>query len=152
LTGISLNKIVLVLLLIIFAKMQRSKSILLLFVTAMILFPWKLICIAHPTGHSHTHHDPGKPSACELRKLFTGKGAAYFPPMHCNHIDPGTDNFKAPEKYQITPPAATQAMAILPVDVLPFGDRRIFFIRPPEPKCRSATIIPANSLRGPPMI
>lgn len=114
-----------------------------------MLFPWKLICIAHPLGHKH-HHEPGKPSPCELRKMY--KGTAYWPPMDCHRISADTDNYQAPQKYDVKPTYQTIAIAAVLFEFVKITYTEQPNLFPPEPKCRSATIISVHTLRGPPLV
>lgn len=123
---------------------------MLLFILGMMIFPWRLVCIAHPFGHSHEHHEAGRPSPCELRKQYKGKGPAIFPPMHCKHLSPDTDNYQTTEKFQIKPTYQTLALVAVLFEIVKIDYPEQPFLFPPEPKCRSAPIISAHSLRAPP--
>lgn len=130
--------------------MQKLKIISLLIILGMVFFPWKLICIAHPFGHSQEHHEPGKLSPCELRKQYKGKGPAIFPPMHCKHLSPDIDNYQTIEKFQIKPTFQTLAFVDALFEIVKINYPKQHFLFPLEPKCRSATIISISSLRAPP--
>lgn len=131
--------------------MQKTKVIGLLFVIGMALFPWKLICIAHPFGHSHEHHDPGKLSPCELHRQAAQEGGQHIlPPMHCKHISPGIDNYQTTEKFQIKPTFQTLVFAAVLFEIIKVDYPEPPFIIPPEPNCRSAPVLSVHSLRAPP--
>lgn len=132
--------------------MQKIKAILFLIIMGITIFPWRLICIAHPTGHSHHQHDPNKPSPCELHRLASLQGGTHFlPPMHCGTISADTDNYTSviqdfhfqknidfivPIEYSLELKSETKENQT--------------FLLPPEPNCRSAPLIADNPLRGPP--
>ncbi|NBC83684.1 MAG: hypothetical protein GVY19_09910 [Bacteroidetes bacterium] len=130
--------------------MSKLKSILLLTAMGIILFPWKMICIAHPFGHDHHHHEG--PSPCELREQVAGTGPVYLPPMDCKHIDDATDEFKQPEKEQIKPSVQTLAIVLVTFDLVRTDYQQVPVQIPPEPRCRSAPVIISNPLRGPPSV
>jgi hypothetical protein len=132
--------------------MQKAKSILLLFIIGVLVFPWGLIdfCVTHPTGHKHHHHEPGKPTPCELRKQ--SEGTAYWPPMDCRKFSVSTDDYQAPDKFQIKPTYQTLAVVAVLLELVTISFPKEPFLFPPEPKCRSATIISVNALRGPPLV
>lgn len=117
-----------------------------------MLFPWKLICIAHPLGHKHEHHEPGKLSPCELRKQYKGKGPAFFPPMHCHNLSADTDDYLTQDNFQIKPTYQTLAIAAILFEFVKITYTEQPTLFPPEPKCRSATIISVHTLRGPPLV
>lgn len=116
----------------------------------MIFFPWQTICIAHPFGH--VHHDHDGPSPCELRKQYKGKDAALFPPMHCHNFSADTDNYQAPDKFQIQPIYQTLAIVAVLFEFIKITSPEQPYLFPPDPNCRSATIISDNTLRGPPLV
>jgi hypothetical protein len=132
--------------------MNKFKSILLLFIMGIILFPWQMICIAHLFGHEHHHHDG--PSPCELHRIAAQEeGEHLLPPMECQDIVSQIDDFQQPQVEKVVP--TFQTLAILSVLFeLPylFGTQEAPVLFPPDPKCRSATLISDNPLRGPPMV
>lgn len=133
--------------------MARVKPILLLLIIGSIIFPWRLICISHPLGHSHQHHEPGHISACELHRKYTGsKEQHVLPPMHCDWMSNNVDDYQPVQKYQVK--MTDQAIVIVAValDIIQIPPSEKPFIGEPEPKCRSATIISSNTLRGPPLV
>ena len=132
--------------------MQKIKSILLLFALGIMLFPWKLICIAHPLGHSHQHHEPGKLSPCELHaKYAKAKGQHLLPPMHCHTVSANTDDFQTTDQFKIKPTYQTLAIVAGLFDFIKITYPEQPYNFPPEPKCRSAPFVSPNSLRSPPI-
>lgn len=130
--------------------LKRLLSISLLFIFGMMIFPWRLVCIAHPFGHSHEHHEPGKPTPCELHRMYAGKVTCFLPPMHCKHLSPDTDNYQTTEKFQIKPTFQTLAFAAVVFQIIKVDYPEQPFIIPHEPNCRSAPILSVYSLRAPP--
>lgn len=56
----------------------------------ILIFPWQMLYMAHPTGHDHHHHD--EPSACEMREIYKGE-SSFLPPMHCNSVSIEADDY-----------------------------------------------------------
>ena len=65
------------------------------------LFPWYLICAAHPTGHAH--HDHEGPSLCEQMKNHAGHQPAFWPPMECEHLSAPVDDYQTNSSPEIKP-------------------------------------------------
>ena len=130
--------------------MLKIKSILLLIIMGMVLLPWEAICVAHPLGHKHHHHEG--PSPCELRKNYKGQYPVFWPPMDCKHINAATDDFQQPQKEQIKPAIQTLAFIAVTLELIQVPYTEQPHLLPPEPRCRSATVITSNSLRGPPFV
>jgi len=128
--------------------MVKIKSILLLFITGMLLIPWETICTTHPLGHKHHHHDG--PSPCELRKNYKGEYPVFWPPMNCGHIKNLTNDFTHPQKEQIKLTVQTLAVVAVFFEHIHITYSEEPCLLPPDPKCRSATTISVNTLRGPP--
>jgi len=131
--------------------LNKLKSILIVFFIGIIAIPWESLglCLTHPLGHQHHHHGNG-PSPCELRKQF--KGLAYFPPMECKKFTVKLDNYKIPDKIQIKPSFEKNELAEIIIHFLSVLDKNQTFIRQTTTRCRSALIISANTLRGPPLV
>lgn len=123
-----------------------------LFALGILLFPWKLICFAHPFGHSKIHHEPGKLSPCELRKNYKGNGPAYFPEMHCHKLSTDSADYLTQENLPVKPTQQTLAITVVLFEVVKINSSNSTYLFPPEPKCRSATIISVHTLRGPPLV
>ncbi|MBK8517137.1 MAG: hypothetical protein IPL55_12915 [Saprospiraceae bacterium] len=131
--------------------MQQIKSILLLFIMGIILFPWQMICLAHPLGHEHHHHDG--PSPCELHRIAAQQGGQHIlPPMECNHILSAIDDLQQPQVEKIVPTFHTLIVFAVLFDFVNFDNKEQPFLFPPDPQCRSATLISDNPLRGPPLV
>jgi hypothetical protein len=128
--------------------MQRLKSIFLLFIFGLLISFSSLFdfCI---TGHKH-HHEPGKPTPCELRKLYKGDGMAIWPPM-CHKVSVNTDDYQLTNEVKIEPSIQTIVVAAVLLDLISLDYSEEPFLLPPDPKCRSATLISTNRLRGPPI-
>lgn len=122
-----------------------------MFIMGVIIFPWEIICTAHPFGHAHEYHGPGELSPCEINKKYVGKGLYFLPAMHCQKASVDTDNYHAPSKFQLKPGFQMLVVIVVLVDYTCFDKSRTY-IFPPELKCRSATLISENTLRGPPLI
>lgn len=135
--------------------MQRLKSILLLFIMAMLIAPWSLLdfCIAHPFGHDH-HHEPGKPTPCELRAkaIRESNGPIMLPPMDCDKFSVNADDYQAPDDSQVKPTTQTLVVAAVLLDIVRLDYPEEPFPIPPDPKCRSATVISTRQLRAPPLV
>jgi hypothetical protein len=101
-------------------------------------------------GNNHHHHAAGKPGLCELRKSF--KDDAYWPPMDCKYLNIHSNNFKQSHKEQIKPTVQILVLAafLLEHEQITFPEQPLLL--PPDPKCRSATIISVNTPRGPPLV
>ena len=133
-------------------SVQKLKAISLLFILGMMIFPWRLICIAHPLGHSHQHHEPSKLSPCELhRKYANTDGQHILPPMHCHTVSADTDDFQTTDQFKIKPSYQTLAIAAVLFEFVKITYPEQPCIIPPEPKCRSAPLLSSNSLRAPPI-
>lgn len=117
----------------------------------MILFPWQLICIAHPFGHDHHEHDGLSP--CELHRIAAQQpGDKFLPPMECKHTLSQVDDFQQPQVEKVKPTIQTLFVAAVLLDLIriPIYEEPILF--PPDPKCRSAPILSSHTLRGPPLV
>lgn len=131
--------------------MQKAKPILLLSLLFILIFPWRLICLAHPLGHSHEHHEPGKLTPCQIHAQYDGSYDAFLPPMHCHWYSADVDDYDAPDKFQIKPPQQTLAVIAVVFEIVKIDIPEKPFLFPPQPQCRSATLISGNSLRAPPL-
>lgn len=117
----------------------------------IILFPWQMICLAHPFGHKHHHHDG--PSPCELHRIAVQQGGQHIlPPMECNHILSAIDDLQQPQVEKIVPTFHTLIVFAVLFDFVNFDNKEQPFLFPPDPQCRSATLISDNPLRGPPLV
>jgi len=131
--------------------MQKFKSIILLFILGIILFPWQLICIEHPFGHEHHHHDG--PSPCELyRQAMQQPGEHIFPPMDCDNISKVTSDYDQVQVEKTVPPLQLVAVVAVLFDLVGFEPTQQPFPLPPDPKCRSATLLSDSPLRAPPLV
>lgn len=127
--------------------MQKIKSIVLLNLMGIILFPWQSICLAHPLGEP-----PHKGiSTCELRKEYKGDQAVFWPPMHCKHTVLKSTDFQQPQYDTIL-------LVLSPFTITTYNFEFVSNEREmkpslflSEPNCRSATLISDNPLRGPPL-
>lgn len=115
-----------------------------------IVFPWSLVCLAHPLGHDHHEHHDG-PSPCELRAQHDGKTEVYWPPMNCKHLHVGIHEIQKPEVKKISLPFFEVDAIQLVFESNLVEKATTVFLFPPDQKCRSATLISANALRGPPL-
>ncbi|MFZ6010782.1 MAG: hypothetical protein ACOYXT_10590 [Bacteroidota bacterium] len=130
--------------------MRQLKARLLLFVLGITLFPWQLVCVAHPFGHEH--HDG--PSPCELRRLAAQQpGQHLMPPMDCDHILAQIDDIQQPQTENVLPAFQTVAVpcALLGQIHCPDSGEALTEF-PPEPRCRSATLISDCPTRGSPLV
>ncbi|TDD95488.1 hypothetical protein [Flavobacterium cellulosilyticum] len=134
--------------------MQKEKSILLLFLMGIILFPWQLICLAHPLGeHDHAgDSDHKKISNCELRRQYTGEQSVIWPPMHCKHEVLKSAKFQQPQ-IDCLILSVSPFVVITSNYEFTFNSKAIkphLFLE--EPNCRSASIISDHPHRGPPLV
>ncbi len=131
--------------------MRKFKSILLLIIMGIILFPWQMICLAHPFGHEHHHHND--PSPCELHRIAAQQGGEHFlPPMECGHILSQIDDFQQPQVEKIAPTVQLFAILAIVFELVKLDNHEQSFLFPPDPQCRSATLFSDNPLRGPPLV
>jgi len=131
--------------------MRKAKSILFLFAFLILFIPWKLICLAHPSGHSNESHEPGILTPCQIHAQYDGSYDAFLPPMHCHWYSADADDYDAPAKFQIKPFQQTLAIFAVVFEIVKIEIPEKLFPFPPEPKCRSATLISGNSFRAPPV-
>lgn len=130
--------------------MQKLKSIWLLFIMGMILFPWQIVCVSHPFGHEHHEHEG--PSLCELRTQDDGTSPLFWPPMDCEHIDNQVDEYQAPHTEKIKQTFQTVAVAAVLFDIIDFPQLKIGFIPEQTERNSSSPPITTLSLRGPPFV
>jgi len=117
----------------------------------MILFPWQMICLAHPFGHEHHHHDG--PSPCELHRIAAKQGGQHIlPPMECGHILSQIDDFQQPQVEKIAPTVQIYAILAVVFEFIKFDNHEQPYLFPPEPNCRSAPLLSSLTLRGPPLV
>lgn len=128
--------------------MQKVKSILLLFLMGIILFPWQTICLAHPLGEPH--HE-GK-STCELRREYKGDQAVFWPPMHCKHEVLKSTDFQQPHLDQLLFAVSPFLITTYNFEFISDSKEIKPYLFLEEPNCRSATIISDNPHRGPPLV
>lgn len=129
---------------------MRLRSVLMICLIGIVIFPWQLadFCATHPMGHAHHEHEPGKPTPCELRMQFKDI-TAYWPPMDCYKLSADTDDFQQPEKLRPTIP--TLAFIAVLSSIIQRVFPRTLFILLPDPQSNSDPPLQANTLRGPPI-
>ncbi len=129
--------------------MQKTKSILLLFLMGLLLFPWQLACLAHPAGHDHNHHE--SPGPCELREIHKGT-SSFLPPMHCNTVSVEAHDYNQTENQRIIPSTSNAIVAAVVFQLLkielPCAQATVI----PEARCNTGPPLAAFSLRGPPLV
>jgi hypothetical protein len=130
--------------------MQKYKALIFLFLMGFNLFPWPLVCTAHPFGDHHDHHDHDGLSPCEMRENYNGTDTVVWPPMHCDHITSELDELQSPQHITISQQHWIVLMVV--TDLTPYFDYQNQYFPLPEPRCRSAPIISAHTLRGPPAL
>ncbi len=131
--------------------LQRFKSILLLFIMGMTILPWQLMCIAHPFGHDHHEHDG--PSTCDLHLMAAQlPGEHLLPPMDCAHFSDATDDYNQTQVERIVPTIQLAAVIAVLFDSFGFEITQQHFLLPPDPNCRSATLLSDSPLRAPPLV
>ncbi len=109
------------------------------------------MCVAHPFGHDHHKHDG--PSPCELRRITLQQpGEHLLPPMDCDHISDATDDYNQTQTGQIVPTIQMVAVASVLFNFVSFEITEQPFLIPPEPNCRSATLLSDSPLRAPPLV
>lgn len=125
---------------------------MLLFIIGMTILPWQLMCIAHPFGHDHHAHEG--PSPCELRAkaIAESDGPIILSPMDCEHVLDATDDYNQTQVEKIVPTVQMVAVAAVLFDLVSFEIKEQPFLSPPEPYCRSATLLSDSPLRAPPLV
>lgn len=117
----------------------------------IILFPWQLICVAHPFGHEHHEHDGSSP--CELHRMYANEpGEHILPPMECEHILSQLDDFQQPQVEKVKPTIQTLAIATVLFNLICIEQYEQPYLFPPDPNCRSAPLLSSHTLRGPPLV
>ena len=129
--------------------MLKAKSVYLLIIMGIMLFPWQLICTAHPFGHDH--HEHNGPSPCELRRQYSGDGPVFFPPMNCDHVSSQFEDFKTPQTEKVKPTIQTIAVAIAIIDLHILPEYETNFIQLPETRSNSDPPCRPIKDRGPPI-
>jgi hypothetical protein len=136
--------------------LNQLKSILFILTMAILLVPWSLLdfCITHPLGHEHHPHEPDKPTPCELRAkaMQESNGPAIWPPMDCQKINVDSDDFEFRDGSRIKPNTQTYLVLIVLFDLHHLEFSELPKICPPEPNCRSATLLSDSPLRAPPLV
>lgn len=125
--------------------MMRTKFTVLLSIIVMMFFPWQMMCMEHPTGHTH-HHESGELSACEQRRLCNE--TSFWPPMDCHKLTIQADDYRLPQNEPLT--LKVQAVAILPLELINIVLPEENFQPLPDPFGNSDPPPGANLLRGPP--
>ena len=128
--------------------MQGVRSIFLLFVVTNVLFPWQMVCMAHPTGHKH-HHEPGELSPCEKRKQ--NKETAFWPLMDCYRTAIEANHFQLPQNDKLVRTVQTLLVAQVRPEIAKMALPEEAPIRLPDPCGNSDPPLEAISLRGPPL-
>ena len=131
--------------------MRKLTAVLLLSILGIILFPWQTICIVHPPA-TENHHHKG-PSSCEIHRIAVQqKGEHFSQKMECKHVQSQIYDLQNHQVENVAP--GNQLFVILPVDCesVKLGNHKQPFSFPPDPQCRSATLISDNPLRGPPLV
>lgn len=117
----------------------------------MIIIPWQLMCIAHPFGRDHKEHDG--PSPCEIHRIIAQQpGEHLLPPMDCDHISDTTDNYNQAQVERIVPTIQLIAVIAVVFNLVNFEITEQPFLLPPNPNCRSATLLSDSPLRAPPLV
>ncbi|MBA3898756.1 MAG: hypothetical protein H0X62_00870 [Bacteroidetes bacterium] len=129
--------------------MEKIKPILLLFLMGLMLFPWQMLCLAHPTGHDHHHHD--EPGPCELREIHKGE-TSFLPPMHCHTISVESDDYNQTENQRILPTTANAIVAAVVFQLLKIEIPCTQATVIPEARCNTGPPLAVFSLRGPPIV
>lgn len=130
--------------------MQKLKSIILIFILGITLFPWQSICVSHPFGHDHHNHKG--PSPCELRQQYKGREPIFWPPMECKSFLSQFDVFEQPENEKTKPVIEIIAIVTVFFDLITLENIDQPFLFPPNPNCRSATLLSDSPLRAPPLV
>jgi len=117
----------------------------------MTILPWQAMCVAHPFGHDHQEHDG--PSLCEIHRMVAQQpGEHLLPPMDCEHISDATDDYNQTQVERTVPTVQLIAVAAVVFDLVSFEITEQPFLLPPDPNCRSATLLSDSPLRGPPLV
>lgn len=115
----------------------------------MTFFPWQMICATHPIGQEHHAHDG--PSPCELRRQYKGEAPVFWPHMHCDEKLSAVDVYTSQDNSVIVTIRTVVVIAVL-FEVFKTENQEQHFQLPPEPKCRSATLLSDIPLRAPPLV
>ena len=123
---------------------------------AILIAPWSMLdfCIAHPLGHEHHHHKPGESTPCELRAkaIAESDGPIILPPMECKDFFINVDDYLSTDDFKVKPTTKNFIVAAILFDLIELEYQQEPHLLPPNPQCRSATLISNNSLRGPPLV
>lgn len=131
--------------------MQKKIAILLLLIMGITIVPWQSMCMAHPLGHEH--HAEDELSPCEIHRIVAQQaGLHLLPPMECEHVSDATDDFNQNQVEKIVPTIQLIAVASVLFDLLSFETPEQPYFNPPNPNCRSATLLSDSPLRAPPFI
>ena len=117
----------------------------------MTILPWQMVCKTHPLGHQHKDGD--KPSLCEIHKKAAQEpGQHLLPPMECEHISDAIDDYDQTPVEKVVPTIQMVAVAAILFDLVSFEIPEQPFQLPPDPNCRSATLLSDSPLRAPPLV
>ena len=116
------------------------------------IVPWNFVCITHPLGHNH--HEHNKPTPCEIHKQFANaEGEHILPPMECKHSSLIAQNYEQQQQAKLKNSDIQLAIfAAIFCEIISIETPKQIVLIPPEPDCRSGTIISDSPLRGSPFI
>lgn len=116
----------------------------------MTVLPWQLVCMNHPFGHDH--HEQDGPSVCELHKIASQQeGQHVLPPMDCEHVALMIDDYNSTQVTKVVPPIQLFAFVAVLFDLVSVNVPQQPFLVPPDPRCRSATLLRTTPPRAPPL-
>jgi len=79
-------------------------------------------------------------------------GEHLLPPMDCEHISDATGDYNQTQVERTVPTVQLIAVAAVVFDLVSFEITEQPFLLPPDPNCRSATLLSDSPLRGPPLV
>jgi len=75
-----------------------------------------------------------------------------LPPMDCEHISDATDDYNKIQAERAVPTIELSAVFAVVFNLVSFEIREQPFLNPPDPNCRSATLLSDSPLRAPPIV
>jgi hypothetical protein len=85
--------------------------------------------------------------------MYKSDKPAFFPPMHCKHISEIVGAFQLPQHEHVKPSFQTLAVGATVFGLLPLlRETQNEPTLATNERCNSGPPLPANSLRGPPLV
>lgn len=129
--------------------MRHLQSILLLFIMGITILPKQLVCATHLFGHAQHEHDG--PSPCEIRRMAMQQpGEHLLPPMDCEYLSSVTDDYSQTQVERIDPTMQLFTVVSVVFNLVHHEITKQPLLIPPDPNCRSATLLSDSPFRAPP--